>query len=190
MATKKITKEIKKEEKMKTENPMRKIKMEKLVLSCGGTAEKLEKSVKLLTVITKRKIKEVVSSKRIPSFGVRPGLKTGAVVTIRGAEKEALLKRLFVAVNNKIKKKQIETNHFSFGITEYLEIPDMEYQRDIGILGLNVTAVFARAGKRVNIKKKKQSKTPAKQDVKPEEIIEYLIKMGINVEEKQNNDSQ
>ena len=182
MAAKKIVKEIKNEEKMKTENPMRKLKMEKLVLSCGGSAEKLEKSVKLLTIITKRKIKEVVSSKRIPSFGVRPGLKTGAVVTIRGPEKEALLKRLFVAVNNKVKRKQIETNHFSFGITEYLEIPDMEYQRDIGILGLNVTAVFARAGKRVNLKKKRKSKTPNKQNVSADEIADYLIKLGINVE--------
>ncbi len=164
------------------ENPMRKMKLEKLVISCGGSGEKLEKSVKLLELITKRKVKQAESSKRIPSFGVRPGLKTGALVTIRDSEKEAMLKRLFVAINNKIKKKQIETNHFSFGIQEYLEIPDMEYQRDIGIIGLNVTAVFSRPGKRVNIKKIKQGKTPLKQNVTIEEIENYLTKLGISVE--------
>jgi large subunit ribosomal protein L5 len=182
---KKITKEAKTQKastKDSMNNQMRNPKLEKVVLNCGGTAEKLEKALKLLKILTNRKIREVVSQKRIPTFGVRPGLKTGAMVTIRGNEKEALLKRLFGAVNNKIKQKQIQNNHFSFGIEEYLEIPDMEYQRDIGILGLDVTAVFSRAGKRVNLKKIKKGKTPKKQDVTKEEIIEYLTKLGINVE--------
>ena len=155
-------------------NPMREIFLEKVVLNCGGTAEKLERGVKLLTLLTNRKVKEATSSKRIPSLGVRPGLKTGCMVTIRTANKEELLKRLFGAVNNKIKQKQIETNHFSFGIKEYLEIPDLEYQRDIGILGLDVTATFARKGKRIKMKKIKKGSIPKKQDVSPEEIIDYL----------------
>jgi len=180
MATKKTTQPTTK--KVKADNLMRKIRLEKIILSCGGSGEKLEKAVKLLTVLTKRKVAEIESSKRIPSFGVRPGLKTGALVTIRDEEKEAMLKRLFAAVNSKIKKKQIQNNHFSFGIEEYLEIPDMEYQRDIGILGLNVTAVFSRAGKRINLKKKRKSKTPTKQDVTIEEIVEYLTKLGITIE--------
>jgi large subunit ribosomal protein L5 len=168
---------------MKTENIMRNVKLEKIVLNCGATDDKLVKSVKLLSILTNRKIKENISSKRIPSLGVRPGLKNGCTVTIRGKEKEALLKRLFGAVNNKIRRKQIAKNHFSFGIKEYLEIPDMEYQRDIGILGLDVTATFSRNGKRVNLKKCKRGKTPSKQDVTPDEIIDYLQnKLNINVE--------
>jgi len=172
-----------KEQKDINANPMRALKLEKVVLNCGGTAEKIERSVKLLGLITGRKIKEVVSNKRIPTFGVRPGLKTGCMVTIRGQEKEALLKRLFGAINNKIRKKKIVANQFSFGIKEYLEIPDMEYQRDIGIIGLDVTAVFKRNGKRVAFKKIKQGKVPRKQDVTKEEIIDYLTnKLKINVE--------
>jgi len=170
--------------KEKTANVMRNMKLEKVVLNCGGSAEKLEKSVKLLGIITGRKVKEIVSNKRIPSFGVRPGLKIGCTVTIRGKEKTALLKRLFGAVDNKIKRKKIKENHFSFGIKEYLEIPDMEYQRDIGILGLDVTAVFIRPGKRVILKKIKQGRLPKKQRVTAEEIVDYLQnKLGIEVEE-------
>ncbi|MBM3247185.1 50S ribosomal protein L5 [Candidatus Pacearchaeota archaeon] len=179
--TKKIKTELK-ENKNQESNVMRKPRLEKVVLNCGGTADKLEKALKLLKILTGRKINEIESQKRIPTFGVRPGLKTGAMVTIRGKEKEALLKRLFGAVNNKIRIKQVQNNHFSFGIEEYLEIPDMEYQRDIGILGLDVTAVFKRAGKRVAFKKIKQSRAPRKQEVTKEEIIEYLTKLGINVE--------
>jgi len=168
--------------KEKAPNVMRNMKLEKVVLNCGGSAEKLDKSIKLLGIITGKKVKEVISNKRIPSFGVRPGLKIGCTVTIRGPEKAALLKRLFGAVDNKIKRKKIRENHFSFGIKEYLEIPDMEYQRDIGILGLDVTAVFVRPGKRVILKKIKQGRLPKKQHVTVEEIVDYLTKLGIAVE--------
>ena len=194
----KKVKEQKTETKMeenKTENVMRKAKFEKLVLNCGGTEDKLEKSVKLLNILTGKKIKQIASTKRIPSLGVRPGLKTGCTVTLRGEEAEKLLKRLFGANNNKIKKKQIAHNHFSFGIKEYLEIPDMEYQRDIGMLGLDITAVFKRAGKRVSLRKIKNGKLPQKQLVTPAEIIDYLEnKLGISVEEPEKkgdkNDSE
>jgi len=165
-------------------NPMRKVIMEKIILNCGGTAEKLDRGVKLLNLLTGRKVKEVVSQKRIPTFGVRPGLKTGCFVTLRGKDKEILLKRLFGAVGNKIKKKQIANNHFSFGIEEYLEIPDMEYQREIGVLGLDVTVVFRRPGKRIGVKKIKSGKVPRKQDVTVEEIADYLrTKLNIEIVE-------
>jgi hypothetical protein len=59
----------------------------------------------------------------------------------------------------------------------------MEYQRDIGIMGLDVTAVFKRKGKRVAFKKIKQGSLPQKQNVTPEEIEEYLTnKLKIIVE--------
>ncbi|MDP1729243.1 MAG: 50S ribosomal protein L5 [archaeon] len=175
-----------KKTKIKTDkkaNIMRKPILEKVVLNCGGTAEKLDKGIKLLNLLTGKKIKEITSNKRIPTFGVRPGLKTGCMVTIRGKEKEILLKRLLGAVGNKVRKKSIAPNHFSFGIEEYLEIPDMEYQRDIGILGLDITVVFKRPGKRIGLKKIKSGKVPKKQDVSVEEIIDYIQnKLQIEVE--------
>ena len=155
-------------------NIMREIEIEKIVLNCGAVEDKLEKSVKLLKLISGRKIKNVASTKRIPGFGVRPGLKTGCMVTIRDKQKEELLKRLLEAVDNTLKKKKIKENHFSFGIPEYLEIPGIEYQRDIGILGLDITVVFKRKGKRVGLRKIKQGKVPQKQQVSAEEIIEFL----------------
>ena len=40
-----------KKEKTQTENPTRKIRIEKVVFNVGGTAEQLEKGVKLLGLI-------------------------------------------------------------------------------------------------------------------------------------------
>src|SRR3989338_3541823 len=155
------------------ENPMRKIRIEKIVLNVGGIAENLEKGFKLLSFITKRKPAKMKSRKRIPSLNVRPGLEVGAVVTIR-KNKEELLNKLLAAVDNILKKKQISENNFSFGIKEYLEIPGIEYQRDIGIMGLDVTVVFKRAGKRVKLKKIKRGKVSKKQKMSPEEIIKFM----------------
>lgn len=163
------------------QNKMRDIEIEKIVLNCGATEEKLERSTKLLGLLTGRKIKQVVSTKRIPTFGVRPGLKTGCMVTLRKKDEMALLSRLLIAVDKKIKKRQIAENQFSFGIKEYLEIPDVEYKRDIGILGLEVTVVFKRKGKRTALKKAKKGKVPKRQAVTKEEILEYL-KNKLNVE--------
>lgn len=158
----------------KLENPMRKVKVEKIILSAGATDDNLVKAKKLLEIVSGRKAQILASSKRIPEFNVRPGLEVGTRVTLRGVAAIDLLKRLLGAMDNEIKKKQISDNHFSFGIKEYIEIPGIEYQRDIGIRGFNVTVVFIRAGTRVKLKKIKRGKVPKKQFISKEEIVDYM----------------
>jgi large subunit ribosomal protein L5 len=163
-------------------NPMQEIEIEKMILNCGGTDDKLEKSIKLLEMMTKRKILTTKAKKRIPTLGLSPGKGAGCKVTLRDKEQiSKLLKGFFAAVSNEIKEKQIQNNYFSFGIHEYIEIPDLEYDRDIGILGFEVSVVFKRKGKRVIRKKIKQGKFPKKQEVKKQEIINFLNK-NFNVE--------
>ncbi len=137
------------------QNQMREIKIEKVVLSVGGIGENLEKGVKLLEYLTGKKPAKMKSKKRIPTLNVKPNLEIGTVVTIRRRAEE-ILKKMLAAVDNQLKKKQISENNFSFGLKEYLEIPDVEYQRDIVIIGLDVTVVFKRAGRRVKLKKIKK----------------------------------
>lgn len=168
-------------------NPMREIEMEKLVLNCGGIDDKLEKAVKLLKMVTvDRKVYQIKSTKRIPAFGISPGKKSGCKVTIRDKTKIIdLLKRFFAALDNELKKKQITENHVSFGIKEYIEIPGLEYNREIGILGLEASLVFKRNGKRVKLRKIKKGKYPKRQNVTKQEITDFLIKkFGIEVVEK------
>jgi len=158
----------------KSENKMREIEIEKVVLSVGALGDELNKSAKLLEIITGRKSVKTHARKRIPAFGIRPGLEIGAKVTLRGKKAMGLLKNLLAAIENKLLEKQIGNEDFSFGIKEYIEIPGMEYQREIGISGLSVTVVFKRKGKRVQIKKIKRGKIPQRQRVTKQEIILYL----------------
>ena len=155
------------------ENKMREIKIEKVVLSIGGAGEDLEKGVKLLKILTGQKPAKMKTNKRIPTLNVRPKLEVGAVVTIRKGMDE-FLKRMLEAIDNKLRKKQISENNFSFGIEEYIEISGMEYQRDIGIIGFDVTVVFKRTGRRVKLRKIKRGRIPKRQAISKQEIIKFM----------------
>jgi len=154
-------------------NKMREIKIEKVVLSVGGTGDNLEKGARLLKLLTGRKPAKMQSRKRIPAFEVRPGLEVGAVVTLR-KNLEEMLKRLLATKDNTLKGRQVVENGFSFGVKEYIEIPGMEYQRDIGIRGFDVTVSFVRAGRRVKLKKIKRGRIPMRNRVSKEEIIKFM----------------
>ena len=157
----------------KEQNPMREIKIEKVVVGVGGTGDELEKGFKLLKLLTGRKPAKTKSHKRIPSLGVRPNLEVGAIVTLRQDTRE-FLRKMLSTIDNQLKRKQISENNFSFGIKEYIEIPGMEYQRDIGIMGFDVTVVFKRSGKRVKLKKMKRGQIPKRQVISKEEIIKFM----------------
>lgn len=169
---------------------MREIKLEKVTLNIGGVGDKLDKGVILLEKISGKKAVRVKATKRIPTWDVRPGLEVGTKVTIRDTEAFEMIKRLLPAVDNTLKERQIQDNFFSFGIHEYIEIPGMEYLRDVGIMGLEVTAVFTRAGKSVERKKVKRGKAK-RLTVKREEIENYLTtKFNTTILRKQKKGEQ
>jgi large subunit ribosomal protein L5 len=136
----------------------------------------LDKAVKLLKLVSERNPQIVKSGpkRRIPAFGVKPDMPLGTNVTVRGNEAVKLLKKLLGAIDNQLKKKQISENTFSFGIQEYIEIPGIEYEREIGIKGFNVTVSFERAGFRVARKKIKSGKIGKNQRIPKEEIIKFM----------------
>jgi len=176
--------------KNKTENKMREIKLEKVILNIGGVAEKLEKGIILLETVSGKKAIRVKATKRIPTWNVRPGLEVGVKVTLRGEEALDMLKKLLPAIDNTLKEKQIQNNFFSFGIHEYIEIPSIEYIREVGIMGFEVSVVFSRAGKSVEKKKVKRGKTH-RLIVTRQEIENYLItKFNTDILRKRKKDVQ
>ena len=155
-------------------NKMREMKLDKVILNIGGVGDKLDKGVILLETISGKKAVRVKANKRIPTWSVRPGLEVGAKVTFRGEDALNLIKKLLPAIDNTLKEKQIQDNCFSFGIHEYIEIPGVEYIREVGIMGFEVTVVFSRAGKSVEKKKVKRGKA-RRLTVTRKEIENYLI---------------
>jgi large subunit ribosomal protein L5 len=156
------------------ENSMREIKLEKVILNIGGVGEKLDRGIILLQTVSGKKPIKVKATKRIPTWNVRPGLEVGVKVTLRGKDALEMVKKLLPAIDNILKEKQIQNNCFSFGIHEYIEIPGIEYIREVGIMGFEVSVVFSRAGKSVEKKKIKRGKS-RRLTVSREEIENYLV---------------
>jgi len=165
-------------------NPMQGIMIEKLVISIGtGSDEKKQANAKqLLTTMTGRKPTDALAKRRIPTFNISKNSKIGTFVTIRGKDNLDLIKRLFEAVNNRIRESSITNNTVNFGVHEYIDIRGVKYDPKIGILGMNVNVVFNRKGVRVAERRRARSKVArSHKRVARDEIADYL-KKEFNVE--------
>jgi len=160
---------------------MRQIKVSKVTLNMGvgGPGDKLEKAIKLLNQISNKKPVQTKAGPRarIPTWGVRPNIPLGCKVTLRGKEAEELLKRLLVAVDNKLKGRKFDNfGNFSFGIEEYINIPNVKYDPAIGVIGLEVAVTLERPGFRVKRRKLRNTKIGKNHLITKEEAINFMIK--------------
>nr|AJS12494.1 50S ribosomal protein L5P [uncultured archaeon] len=165
-------------------NLMREVKIEKITLNIGAGKDqaKLEKGMLLLKSIASITPIKTYTSKRIPEWGLRPGLPIGCKLTIRKTAAEELLKRLLDAKENKLKKSQFDKEgNMSFGIHEYIDIAGVKYDPQIGIMGLEVCVTLERPGFRIKRRSFKIRKIPSKHKITKEEAIEF-IKKKFNVE--------
>ena len=165
-------------------NKMQEIKIGKITLNMGvgESGDKLDKAFSLLKYISKSKPVKTSTMKRIPTWSIRPKLNIGTKVTLRGKKAEELLKRLFKANNNKIQEKKFDKNgNFSFGIKEYINILGVEYQPEMGIIGLEAAVTLERPGFRIKIRRLKKSKVGIKHKITKEESMEFIKKM-FNIE--------
>ncbi len=149
-----------------TENKMKEIKIEKIVLNIGTgePGEKLEQAKTILERITNKKPVHCKTRKRT-TFGVAKGRDIGVVVTIRGKETKEFLTRFFKAKEGKLNKKCFSGRTFSFGISEYIEIPGTEYDPKIGIFGLDVCVTLKRTGGFTGNKIGKKHNIPSEESV-------------------------
>ncbi|MEM1577500.1 MAG: 50S ribosomal protein L5 [Candidatus Pacearchaeota archaeon] len=162
---------------MPNANPMQQIFVEKVVLhATTSDQEKLEKYRKLLEYITKRKPVLTKAKKRIQAFKIRRGLPIGYKVTLRKKHAIEILKILLAGVKHQLSKKQVDKGVINFGIKEYITLPGIDYRRDIGILGFDVSVVLAKKGKRVIYRKRCKSKIGKRQQVTTQEAIEFMEK--------------
>ena len=165
-------------------NLMQQIRIEKITLNIGAgdAGDKLNKAATLLEKLTGRKSVKTITMERIPAWGVRPKLPIGVKLTLRGKKAEEILRRLFKANDNKMNIKKFDkSGNFSFGIKEYLDIPDVEYDPSIGVIGLEVAITLERPGFRIKRRKLQKSKIGKKHLITKEDAQEF-IKNKFNVD--------
>ncbi|MBI4981246.1 50S ribosomal protein L5 [Candidatus Woesearchaeota archaeon] len=165
-------------------NPMREIRIAKLTLNIGAGKDEdhLKKGLKLLQKLTGVAPVKTVTQKRIPGWGLRPGLVVGCKITLRNGAEE-MLKRLLVAKENVLSRRCFDAQgNFSFGIPEYIDIKGMDYDPELKILGLEAAVTLKRPGFRVSSRKLRPAKVGKTHAITPEEAIEFVKKkFGVEV---------
>jgi len=170
----------KKEKKYnKTNNPMKELQLEKLVIHIctGETGPKLDKAKVILDLLTHKKPVETVSKIKLPKWGLRPGLPIGVKVTLRNKDADDFLKRALDAKSFTLNKRCIdETGNFAFGVPEYIDIKGMKYDPKIGIFGFDVIVSLKRKGFRIKYRHLKRKTMNKALKITKSETENFLVK--------------
>jgi large subunit ribosomal protein L5 len=157
---------------------MRKISIGKVVINIGvgKSGEAVERARKVLEQITGQKPATRKAKKSIRDFGTHEGEPIGLIVTTRGQQEcKELLTRLLIAREKKLNASSFDDRgSVSFGLKEHIEIPGVRYDPEIGIWGMNVSALLHRPGFRVSRRRRKPASLGKRHVVSKEEAVEYF----------------
>ncbi len=165
-------------------NPMKQIKISKLTLNVGAgkNEDLLKKGLKLLQKLSPIKPVKTVTQRRIPGWGLRPGLAIGCKTTVR-KDCQELLRKLLVAKENTLSAKNFDQQgNFSFGVAEYIDIEGLEYDPELKIIGLEVAVTLERPGSRVKNRTVKRSYLGSSHKITKDQAIEFIQSLGVTVE--------
>ena len=153
-------------------------------IGVGESGERLEKATKLLEKLTNQKPLLTNSKRRIPNWGIRKRQPIGVKVTLRGDKAIHFLEMALDAKDRVLNEENFDDNgNFSFGIHEYIDLPGIKYDPDIGLFGFDVCVTMEKIGYRIARRKREAKKIPIRHRLKKEESIEWAkknlrVKMG------------
>ena len=156
------------------ENPMKEINVAKVTVNISEEAvgDEVEKAYDLIEKITGKEPVRVQSSEKAKTFGNRSGLNIGAMITLRDEEAVEFLEKIQPAIEQ-LNSSAFSDGNFAFGISEYIDVPGVDYDADIGMKGFEVSVVLERPGYRVKKRDHKPSEVGDDHKVSNNEAIEF-----------------
>ena len=168
-----------------TQKLMKKISLTKVVLNMGvgKSGEPIEVGKKALEQISGKKPNARNAKKSQRDWGVRKGEPIGVAVTVRGSNATKLLKKLLVAKDNQISERIFDNEgNLSFGIKEHIDIPEIKYDPNIGILGLEVSVSLGRPGFNIKLKSRRNAKIGKNHRITKNDAIKFLTEeFGVKI---------
>jgi large subunit ribosomal protein L5 len=133
-------------------NAMQIPRFEKIVVNVGlgeavSDSKALDGAIRDLTIITGQKPRVNRARKSIAAFKLREGMPIGAKVTLRGARMWEFLDRVLSVALPRIRDfRGIEAKfdghgNFTFGLTEQLVFPEIDYDDIDAVRGMDITVV-------------------------------------------------
>jgi large subunit ribosomal protein L5 len=132
-------------------NVMQVPRFSKIVVNMGvgeavGDRKQMESAIEELSIITGQKPRVNAARKSIAGFKIRQGMPLGASVTMRGQRMWEFFDRLVSVAIPRIRDfrglnpKGFDGNgNYSFGVTEQLIFPEIDFDKVIATRGMNIT---------------------------------------------------
>ncbi len=159
-------------------NPMREIRIEKVTINIGAgeAGPKLEMARKLVGKLSGGKVVITKTHKRT-TFGVTKKRPIGVKATLRGEKAKGFLINALKANENRLSPDRFDNNgNFSIGVKEYIDLPGINYDPEIGIMGMDVCVTLERQGFRVKRRSMRPKKIGRKHRITKEEAREWVKK--------------
>ncbi len=138
---------------LELDNVMRVPRLEKIVVNMGvgeasQDAKQIDSAVDELRVITGQQPKVAYAKKSISNFKLREGVPVGTSVTLRGDRMWEFFDRLIALAIPRIRdfrgldpKGFDGHGNYSFGVTEQLIFPEVDYDKVSTVRGMDITFV-------------------------------------------------
>lgn len=164
------------------ENKMKEIRIEKVTLNigCGDDKGRIEKAQKLLQMLTNKK-PVVTKSKTRSTFGMAKGRPIGVKVTLRKKNAEEFFNSLLKSVDFTKISQLDDHGNISFGVKEYIDLPNIRYSPEIGMLGMNVAVTLERPGYRVKRRRVMKAIIGKKHMINKNDTIDWLKQRGVKL---------
>ncbi len=162
---------------MSENNVMRTPKVDKLTvhIGVGESGENLNNAEDILKTIAHQQGVRTKAKKTMLAFHIKKHEPIGCKVTLRGELAENFLRTGLGIIENQLKESQFDdTGNFSFGIEEHTDFPEMRYDPNIGIYGMDVTVSLKRPGYRVGRRKIQKQKVPNSHKLTKQDAIAHV----------------
>jgi large subunit ribosomal protein L5 len=168
--------------------PMREPHIAKVVVDvCTGGGEPLTRAATILEDLTGQTPTQSKARQTIRDFGIRRKEPIAIRVTLRHKKAEEFLARALKAKDSVLLIKNWDLDgNFAFGIAEHIDIPDVKYDPQLGIQGMNITVCIERPGFRVKRRRRGRTKVPYRHRLTPEESMVFVKnKFQVEILEKE-----
>lgn len=160
-----------------SENVMRTPVIDKVTvhIGVGESGEHLNNAEEILETIAGQVSIRTRAKRTLQTFAIKKNEPIGCKVTLRGEMAEEFLRTCLAINENKLHESQFDnTGNFSFGIEEHTDFPEMKYDPNIGIYGMDVIVAMTRPGYRISRRKISKRKIPSSHRITKQDSIAFM----------------
>jgi large subunit ribosomal protein L11e len=166
----------KKGKKDKEGNPMRKVRIEKLVINIcvGESGDKLIRAGKVLHQLTNQNGVHGKARLTVRTFSIRRNEEISVYTTVRGPKARQILDLALKVKEYELNAKNFsDTGCFGFGIDEHIDL-GIKYDPTVGIYGMDLYVQLTRPGYRISKRRAQSGRIGRPHRVTKQDAIDWF----------------